>query len=461
MPTPKRAESGSGAAPLGQAVPFSGKTLPSSIDAERAVLGAILLNDATFQAANEIVGAADFYQPAHQLLFAAMQDLANTSKRIDVVTLQDELIKRQHLDAVGGTVYIVSLQEDIPQLGLVEQHARIIKEKAILRALIMSAATIINSCYAQQDEDISKVLDGAEKTIFEIANKRSANTFVQLDLWLKKTFQHLAEVKSHRSGITGIPMGFNQVDSMTSGLQKGDLVILAARPSMGKTSLALNIALNSALEGFGVAIFSVEMPAEQLVIKLLSSESTIAHQKIRNATISSDEWVTLTNVATKLADLRLFVDDTAGLSVAEVRSKARKMKAEHQIDLLIIDYLQLLNVAVRHENRHQEVAEISRSLKALAKELHIPILALSQLSRAVESRIDKRPMMSDLRESGALEQDADLIMFLYRDIIYNPETENPNLTELIIGKQRNGPTGTVFLNFERELTKFTDGDYSY
>lgn len=438
-----------------------GKNLPHNLDAERAVLGAVLLNDLCFAQAVEIIDAPDFYHPPHQMVFAAMKDLVNSSRRIDLITLQDELAKRSQLDKAGGPVYLVSLQEDIPPVGLIEQHARMVKEKAMLRELITSAASIINTCYGQQDEDIARVLDSSEKIIFEIANKRTSKTFVQLDLWLKRTFQHLAEVKSHRSGITGIPTGFAQVDTMTSGMQKGDLIILAARPSMGKTALALNIGLSSALEGFSVAVFSLEMPAEQLVVRLLSNESAIAQHKIRNATISSDEWVNLTSVAAKLAELKLFIDDTAGLSIADIRSKARRIKAEHHIDLLVIDYLQLLRATSWHENRHQEVAEISRSLKALAKELSIPILALSQLSRAVEGRIDKRPMMSDLRESGALEQDADVIMFLYRDVIYNPETENPALAELIIGKQRNGPTGTVFLNFDRELTKFSDGDFTY
>ncbi len=248
---------------------------------------------------------------------------------------------------------------------------------------------------------------------------------------------------------------------MTSGLQAGDMIILASRPSMGKTSLALNIAMNAASQGAKVGLFSLEMAAEQLTLRLLSTESGIAHQNIRNATITSEEWIELTNVAARLAEMKLFIDDTAGLSIMELRAKARKLKMEQNLDLLIIDYLQLLHSSKRHENRHQEVSFISRSLKALAKELKIPILALSQLSRAVDSRMDKRPMLSDLRESGAIEQDADVIMFLYRDVVYNPETENPALCEVIIGKQRNGPTGVVHLNFIRELTKFEEGDFEY
>lgn len=438
-----------------------GKNLPSNIDAERAVLGAILLNDQSFAQAIEIVSAQDFYYPPNRIIYQTMYDLIASMKRIDLVTLQDELIKKQALENIGGAVYLVSLQEDIPSVGLVEQHARIIKEKSILRELITSATQIIRTCYDQQESEITSIVDAAEQVIFEVTNRRSPQSFIQLDIWLKRAFKHLSEVKTHSGGITGVPSGFAQFDHLSCGLQKSDLIILAARPSVGKTALALNMGLNSALAGFCVGVFSLEMSAEQLILRVLSSEAEVPHQKIRNATISSNEWIELTNVAAKLADLRFFIDDSAGLSIVDLRSRARKIKAEHNIDLLIVDYLQLLHSNRQHENRHQEVSEISRSLKLLAKELNIPIVALSQLSRAVEGRIDKRPMMSDLRESGALEQDADVVLFLYRDLLYNPETENPNMAELIIGKQRNGPTGTVFLNFDRELTKFSSGDFEY
>jgi len=304
-------------------------------------------------------------------------------------------------------------------------------------------------------------LDEAEKTIFQISSKRTNQSFVQLNIWLKKTFQHLSDIKSHSKGITGIPSGYKKLDQMSSGFQSGDFIVLAARPSMGKTALALTIAGNAAAQGIKTGFFSLEMSAEQLTLRLLSAESGIAHHSIRNATISSEEWVELTNVAAKLAEMQLFIDDTAMLSITELRTKARKLKMEHGLQLLVVDYLQLLHSKKRHENRHQEVSTISRSLKALAKELEIPIISLSQLSRAVDSRMDKRPMLSDLRESGAIEQDADLIMFLYRDIVYNSDTENPALSELIIGKQRNGPTGTVFLNFSKELTKFEDIDQEF
>lgn len=433
-----------------------GKTLPAHTDAERAVLGALLLNDEYISTIAEIIVPDDFYSPSHKIIYQAIVDLGQKYKRIDIVTLQDELIKKDQLDAVGGIVYLVGLQEDIPSVGLIVQHATIIKEKSVLRQLISSAATIITNCYTQDQDSIDAVLDDAEKIIFNISNKRSSNSFIQLDIWLKKTFQHLSDIKSHTKGITGIPSGFQHLDQMTSGFQNSDFVVLAARPSMGKTALAMGVALTAARNGFATGIFSLEMSAEQLTLRLLSAESGIGHHNIRNATISSDEWVDLTNVAAQLAEMKLFIDDTAMLNIMDLRAKARKLKAEHGLQLLVIDYLQLLHSNKKHENRHQEVSDISRSLKALAKELNIPIIALSQLSRAVDSRMDKRPMLSDLRESGAIEQDADLIMFLYRDVVYNPEAENPALAELIIGKQRNGPTGTVYMNFIREITKFED-----
>ncbi len=438
-----------------------GRTLPANVEAERAVLSALLLNDEYVNLVSEQLLPEDFYIPANRTIYETILSMSNVRQRVDLVTLQDELIKKGVLENVGGLVYLIGLQEDIPAMGMISQHAKIVKEKAVLRSLITSAASIITQCYSQDEESIESVLDQAEKTIFEISNKRSRDGFVQIDIWLKKTFQHLSDIKTHSKGVTGVPTGYKKLDEMTSGFQKGDLLVAAGRPSMGKTGVALCMAQHAALQGFSVGFFSLEMSAEQLVLRLLSSESGIPHQKIRNATISSQEWVELTNVAARLAETKIFIDDTAMLSVADLRTKARRLKADHGLQFLVIDYLQLLHGNRFHENRHQEVSEISRSLKALAKELNIPILALSQLSRAVDSRMDKRPMLSDLRESGAIEQDADLIMFLYRDVVYNPDTENPALAELIIGKQRNGPTGTVYLNFIRELTKFEDFEDSF
>jgi len=438
-----------------------GKKLPSNIEAEKAVLGALLLNDENLAKVVEIILPADFYLPIHVTIYTAMTDISQRMERLDIVTLQNELEKKGILEEIGGIVYLLSLQEDIPAVGLIEQHAKIIKEKSVLRHLIGSATEIISGCYNQDDDDINAVLDAAEKTIFKISNQRADQNFVQLNIWLKKTFQHLSDIKSSSVGLTGVSSGFSRLDKMTSGFQSSDLLILAARPSMGKTALALNIAANAAANGVTVGVFSLEMSAEQLTLRLLSTESNISHHNIRNATITSDEWVELTNVAARLAQMQLFIDDTAGLDIMALRAKARQLKKKENVGLLVIDYLQLLHSGRRHENRHQEVSEISRSLKALAKELGIPILALSQLSRAVDSRMDKRPMLSDLRESGAIEQDADVIMFLYRDVLYNPDTEQPASSELIIGKQRNGPTGLINLTFLKELTKFEEAHEEY
>jgi replicative DNA helicase len=443
-------------APPVDAEKLFGKSPPLSLEAERAVLGSILLDSQALSVISDFLLPTDFYSSAHRAIFEAIGEIVKKFHRVDLVTLQDELAKRDQLEAIGGVAYLLSLQEEMPSVGMIESHARMVKEKAILRELIGCGVSIISSCYQQRDEEIETILDAAEQVIFNIANKRASSSFVQLNIWLKKTFQQLNEIKSNRKGITGISGGYAKLDEMTSGFQNSDFIVLAARPSMGKTALALNLAVHAAQEGLNVGFFSLEMSAEQLTLRLLATESGVSHQHLRNATITSDEWIEVTNTASRLAQLKLFIDDTAMLSVMDLRAKARKLKAEHQLHFLVVDYLQLLQPGRRHENRHQEVSEISRSLKALAKELHIPIIALSQLSRAVDARMDKRPLLSDLRESGAIEQDADLIMFLYRDVVYNPETENPALSELIIGKQRNGPTGTVYLQFIRELTKFAD-----
>src|SRR3990172_10120384 len=303
-----------------------GKTLPAHSDAERAVLGALLLNDEYISTVAEIIVPDDFYSHAHKIIYQAIIDLSQKHKRIDIVTLQDELTKKDLLEAAGGIMYLLTLQEDIPSVGLIVQHATIIKEKSVLRQLITSAATIITNCYTQDQDSIDAVLDDAEKIIFNISNKRSSNSFIQPDIWLKRTFQHLSDIKSHTKGITGIPSGFQQLDQMTSGFQNSDFIVLAARPSMGKTALALCIALTAARNGFSTGVFSLEMSAEQLTLRLLSAESGIGHHNIRNATITSDEWVDLTNVAAQLAEMKLFIDDTAMLNIMDLRAKARKLK---------------------------------------------------------------------------------------------------------------------------------------
>jgi replicative DNA helicase len=435
---------------------FLGRSLPSNLDAEKAVLAAMLLNEENVLRVSDFLAPKDFYNRSHQIIYQSLLDLSQSGKKIDLVVLQDHLTSKNELDNIGGLIYLLSLQEDLPAVGLIDQHAKIIKEKSLLRTLIYSSAEIISNCYERGVDDINELLDFAEKKIFQISSKVGGEAFIPLNILLKKTFKQLADVKSLREGVTGVPSGFAKFDEMTSGMQNSDLIILASRPSMGKTALALNFALNSWHAGFSIGIFSLEMSAEQLVLRMLSSESQIAHQKIRNAMITSDEWVELTNTAARLAEAKIFIDDSASMTVMELRAKARRLKAKHDIDLLIVDYLQLIHGGTRYENRTQEISMISRSLKALAKELKIPVLALSQLSRSLENRMDKRPMLSDLRESGAIEQDGDVIFFIYRDVVYNPDTEHPDLSEIIIGKQRNGPIGSMYARFVGELARFED-----
>jgi replicative DNA helicase len=432
------------------------KNLPANTDAERAVLAAILLNDENLTLVSDLLKPSDFFIQQHQIIYQVIMELAQANQKIDLVVLQDALSNRKVLDEVGGLMYLMELQEDIPAIGLILQHARIVKDKAVLRDLIQSASEIITTCYDQNTEVIDDVLDVAEKKIFQISSKLTPPTFVQLDILLKKTFQHLAQIKTTHEGVTGVPSGFYHFDRMTSGMQRGDLLILAARPSMGKTALALNIALNAWHAGATVGLFSLEMASEQLVLRMLSAESQISHQKIRNAMVSSDEWMELTNTAARLAEAKIFIDDSPTLTILELRAKARKLKAQANVQLLIVDYLQLVSSHKWHENRTQEISAISRGLKSLAKELDTPVLALSQLSRSLENRMDKRPLLSDLRESGAIEQDGDVIFFIYRDVLYNPETEYPDNAEIIIGKQRNGPVGSFLVKFKGEITRFYD-----
>ncbi len=432
------------------------RNLPANTDAERAVLAAILLNDENLTLVSDVLKPSDFFIRQHQLIYQVITDLAQANQKIDLVVLQDALSKAKVLEEVGGLMFLMELQEDIPSLGLILQHARIVKDKAVLRDLIQSASDIITTCYDQNSDEIDGVLDAAEKKIFQISSKMTPPTFVQLDILLKKTFQHLAKIKTNQEGVTGVPSGFYHFDKMTSGMQRGDLLILAARPSMGKTALALNIALNAWHSGATVGLFSLEMSSEQLVLRMLSAESQISHQKIRNAMVSSEEWMELTNTAARLAEAKIFIDDSPSLTILELRAKARKLKAQYNVQLLVIDYLQLISSPKFHENRTQEISAISRGLKSLAKELDIPVLALSQLSRSLENRMDKRPLLSDLRESGAIEQDGDVIFFIYRDVVYNPETEYPDNAEVIIGKQRNGPVGSFQVRFKGEITRFYD-----
>lgn len=436
--------------------PLLSKALPVSIEAERAVLAALLLNDENLTLVADFLRVEDFSLKAHQLIYQALLEIAQNNQKIDLLVLKNFFEEHQQLQDVGGIGYLVELQEDIPSIGLVQQHAKIVKDKATLRSLITTASEIIGTCYDQNMTEIDGVLDQAEQKIFQLVHKITPPTFVSLNLILKKTFAQLAQIKSSREGVTGISSGFAAFDEMTSGMQKGDLLILAGRPSMGKTALALNMALNAWHAGHAIGIFSLEMSSEQLVLRMLSSESCVPYQKIRNALVSSEEWMEMTNTAARLAESKIFIDDSPSINIMELRAKARKLKSQANIDLIVIDYLQLINSHQKHENRTQEISAISRSLKALAKELGIPVLALSQLSRSLENRMDKRPMLSDLRESGAIEQDGDVIFFVYRDVVYNPDTEYPDQAEIIIGKQRNGPIGSFNVQFQGEIARFSD-----
>jgi replicative DNA helicase len=430
------------------------RVLPQNIEAEQFVLGGILIDNEALHAVLEVIKPEDFYREAHRKIFLAFLELYEQNIPIDLVTVSELLQKKGQLADVGGASYLATLVEAIPTTTNLVHYARIIKEKAILRRLINCASEIINQCLTPT-EDAEEILDRAERSVFEIANERIQTSYYPLKDVIKESFNMIQNIASKTTHITGVPTGFVDFDRLTSGLQPSDLIIIAGRPSMGKTAFALNIAANTAIRyGIPVAIFSLEMSKEQLANRMLCAEAKVDNQKLRSGFLADHDWQLLTEAASVLSEAPIFIDDTPAISILEMRAKARRLKAEHNIGLVIIDYLQLMKGKGQTERREQEISEISRSLKALAKELNVPVVALSQLNRRVEEREDKRPRLADLRESGAIEQDADLIVFLYRDEVYNKREDNPNkgIVELIIGKHRNGPTGTVKLAF---LDKFT------
>jgi replicative DNA helicase len=430
------------------------RALPHNADAERTVLGAILVDNAAFNSAAEILTREDFYREAHRRVFDAMAALAEKSAPIDVVTVKDELIRGAALEAVGGAAYLGGLMDGVPRVTNVEPWCRIIKEKSVLRNLIHAGNRIVQSAY-EGEEDAASVLDHAEKSIFEIAERRLRQGFIGIRDIVKESFRTIDQLSQSKELVTGLPTGFVDVDERTTGLQKGDLIVVAARPAMGKTSFCLNIAQSAAQRtGETVGLFSLEMSKEQLVLRMLCAEARVDAHKLRTGHLQEKDWARLANAYATLSAARIFIDDSATLTPLEMRAKARRLKAEHGLGLVILDYLQLCSSGGRIENRQQEIASISRSLKGLAKELQCPVIALSQLSRAPEARQDRRPQLSDLRESGAIEQDADIVMFIYREEEYKPSDENRGVAEIIIGKQRNGPTGTVKLAFIREFTRF-------
>jgi replicative DNA helicase len=430
------------------------RTLPNNLEAERTVLGAILVDNAAFNSAAEILSREDFFRDAHRRIFEAMAVLAERSQPIDLVTLKDELARRSALEAVGGATFLAALVDGVPRITSVEHWSRLIKEKAVVRNLIHAGNRIVQSCYEGEDE-AAELLDRAEKAIFDIAERRIRQGFVDMGEIVKESFRTIDQLSQSKDVVTGLPTGFVDIDEMTSGLQKGDLVIVAGRPAMGKTSFCLNVAQHVALRtGETAGIFSLEMSRAQLALRMLCSDARIDAHRLRTGKLTEKDWARLAKAYTDLSQARLFIDDSATITPLEMRAKCRRLKAEHNLGLVIVDYLQLVTAAGRVENRQQELSAISRSMKGLAKELDIPVIALSQLSRAPEARTDRRPQLSDLRESGALEQDADIVMFIYREEEYKATDENRGIAEIIIGKQRNGPTGNRRLAFIKEFTRF-------
>ena len=427
---------------------------PQNLDAEQSTLGSMLLEKEAIYKGAEILRPDDFYREAHRVIFEVVVHLANKGEPVDLITVSEELKQRGMLDKVGGVAYLTQLANFVPTAANVEHYANIVAEKSLLRSIISVATNIVKMGY-EGSEEVDVILDRAEKDIFEISQKRNVKGFVSLRSILVETFERIEQLYDSKGGVTGLPTGYPDFDRMTAGLQPSDLIILAARPSMGKTTFALNLGSYAAVElKIPAIIFSLEMSKEQLALKLLCSEAGVDNQRIRTGTLRDDDWPKLSHALGRLSDAVLFIDDTPGISVLEIRAKTRRIKAEYGLGLIIIDYLQLMQSRSRSENRQQEVSEISRSLKALARELDVPVIALSQLSRAVEQRADKRPGLADLRESGSLEQDADIVAFLYREDYYNPETDRKNITELIIAKQRNGPIGSVDFYFQKEFSKF-------
>jgi replicative DNA helicase len=434
------------------------RTLPHNLEAERSVLGAILVHNDAFNLAAQVIDSRDFYRDAHRRIFDKMVALNERHHAIDFVTLKEELARAGELDEAGGPAYIASLADGVPRATNVEYYARIVKEKSTLRNLIYAANKILTNAY-EGDQESDQVLDEAESAIFAVADDRLKAGFVPMRDLVKESFPKIEQLFEQKRLITGVPTGFVDLDEMTRGLQGGDLVIVAARPSMGKTSLVLNIAQHVSVQPeHVVGFFSLEMSKESLFLRLLTSEAQVDGHRLLSGAIGGKDYGRISHALETLSSMKLFIDDSANIGVLEMRAKARRLQAEHGLSLLVVDYIQLMSGRGRFENRTLELASISRSLKGLAKELNVPIVVLSQLSRAPESRSDHRPQLSDLRESGALEQDADVVVLIYRDDVYNRDPNSPDAgtAELILAKQRNGPTGTVRLAFLREQTRFAN-----
>jgi replicative DNA helicase len=429
---------------------------PQSIEAEESLLSAILLDNNTLLDVVEVLAVADFYRTAHQKIYAAIIDLFDKGEPTDLVTLANILKEKGQLDSIGGASYLARLVDAVPLAVNAQHYAKIIADKASLRRLIEKANAIAKRCYDDRG-NVDDVIDFAETSIFEISERKTSQAFYPISRLIIRNIEKLEENQGDKRLVTGVPMGFGLLDTLTSGLQNSDLIILAARPSMGKTALALNIARNAAVDSnIPVAVFSLEMSKEQLSLRMLCAEARLDSSRLKGGFFSMDDWHRLTDAAGILSESPIYIDDSPSLSAMEIRAKARRLKMDKNIGLVIIDYLQLMKARAGAERRDLEISEISRSLKALAKEIEIPVLAISQLNRMLEQRNDKRPKLSDLRESGALEQDADVVAFIYRDEVYNPDENNPQkgIAEIILAKQRNGPTGRVKLTFLDAYTRF-------
>ena len=440
------------------AVLAADRTLPHNLEAERSVLGAILVHNDAFNLAAQVIDSGDFYRDAHRRIFDRMVALNERNQAIDFVTLKEELARNGEIDEVGGPSYVASLADGVPRATNVEFYARIVKEKATLRNLIFAANKILTNAY-EADQESDLILDEAESSIFAVADDRLKAGFVPMRQLVHESFPKIEQLFEQKRLITGVPSGFVDLDEMTRGLQGGDLIIVAARPSMGKTSLVLNMAQHVAIQpDHTVGFFSLEMSKESLFLRLLTSEAQIDSHRLMSGAIGQKDYGRISHALETLSAMRLFIDDSANISVLEMRAKARRLQSEHRLSMLVVDYIQLMSGRGRFENRTLELASISRSLKGLAKELSVPIVVLSQLSRAPEARSDHRPQLSDLRESGALEQDADVVILIYRDDAYNKDPNSPDAgtAELIVAKQRNGPTGIVRLAFLREQTRFAN-----
>lgn len=437
-----------------------GNVPPHSIEAEQSILGAMILDKEAINTAIESIKAEDFYKEANKEVFEAILGLFNKNEPVDLITLSEELKRRDTLESIGGVTYLANLSSGVATTANTKYYCKIVDEKSILRRLIKSSNEIMGKAY-EDTEDIGAIIEKAEKNIFDITQGTHKQGFSPIDEVLLSSFAKIEEMAANKGGLTGLTTGFIDVDKNLSGLQKSDLVLLAARPSMGKTAFGINIVTNAALKAdASVAVFSLEMSKEQLVQRMISATAHVDLQKIISGKLTEDEWLQIINAMPVLSKSKVFIDDTAGISLMEMKAKCRRLKIEKGLDLVMIDYLQLMQMEGFKENRQQEISAISRGLKALAKEMNCPVIALSQLSRAPELRADHRPILSDLRESGAIEQDADVVMFLYRDEYYHEDSELKNIGELIIAKHRNGPVGTVELVFKKEFTKFLNkGNY--